>query len=215
MTNAEQPSPTEPLRSFAVAQDGTLHFIVRARDLDHARAQLADVQAGEAGTDVSLGDSVRLAHITLTEDPALPPTVGSQMVIDALGTSPQGLGRRHTGDSAEDVVARLVVVAARHLDHVSEQLTYAAQSAASTLTRVATGKTSINSLGVLQNSATQIDILAARHADAIERLTAVIHAYRQVTAPDDFTAQPAHHPGQAPTRPAAPSAPANHSSRRR
>lgn len=229
MTTAAQPSPTEPLRSFAVAQDSTLHFIVRARDLDHAHERIADLEAREAGAEVSLGDGVHLTHITygavadsdvspadaLAEGPALPPSVGSQMVIGALGTSPQGLGRLNMADSAEDVVARLVVVAARHLDHVSEQLTDAAESAASALTRVATGKTQINSLGVLQNSATQINILAARRADAIERLKEVIHVYRQVTALDDVTAQPAHHAGQAPIRPAAPSAPPSRASRRR
>ncbi|MFE0055310.1 hypothetical protein [Streptomyces sp. NPDC059003] len=144
-----------------------------------------------------------------------PAAVGSQMVVEALGTSPQRLGRLHTADSTEDVVAWLVVVAARHLDRVHEQLIDAAQHAASTLTRVATGKAQINSVGVLQNSATQIDILAARRADAIERLKEVLHVYRQVAALGDVTAQPAHHAGQAPIRPAAPSAPPGRPSRRR
>ncbi|WP_063760642.1 hypothetical protein [Streptomyces sp. NRRL F-5650] len=129
------------------------------------------------------------------------------MVIDALGTSPQHLARLHKTDSTEGVVAWLVAVAARHLDRVHEQLTDAAQRAASTLTRVANGKSQINSLGVLQNSATQIDILAARRADAVERLKEVLHAYRQVTTLDDTTAQPAHRAGQTPIHPPAPSAP--------
>ncbi|WP_282793070.1 hypothetical protein [Streptomyces sp. CC224B] len=122
-------------------------------------------------------------------------------MIEALGTSPQRLGRLHGTDFTEDVVAWLIVVAARHLDSVHEQLTAAAQNAASNLTRVATGQTSISSLGVLQNSATQIDILAARRADAIERLKEVIHAYQRVTVLDEATARLAHHAGQAPTRP--------------
>lgn len=88
------------------------------------------------------------------ESPARPPALGSQMVIEALDTSPQRLARLHKTDSTQDVVAWLVAVTARHLDRVHEQLTDAAQRAASTLTRVATGKSQINSLGVLQNSAT-------------------------------------------------------------
>lgn len=75
-------------------------------------------------------------------------------------------------------------MAARHLDHLHKEFADAAQYAAANLTRAATGKTSINSLGILQNSATQIDILAARRADAVEHLTVLIHAYRQVTTGD-------------------------------
>ncbi|MFH9071440.1 hypothetical protein [Streptomyces alboflavus] len=229
MTTASQPNPTGPLRSFTVAQDGTLHFTVRARDLDHAHERIAGLEASEAGAEVPLGDGVQLTHVTYgavadsdisptdpqAQSPAQPPALGTQMVVEALGTSPQRLGRLHTTDSTEDAVAWLVVVAARHLDRVHEQLINAAQYAASTLTRVATGKAQINSLGVLQNSATQIDILAARRADAIERLKEVLHVYRQVAAPDDVTAQPAHHAGQAPIRPAAPIAPPGRPSRRR
>ncbi|MGW3009612.1 hypothetical protein ACWC9R_12350 [Streptomyces sp. NPDC001219] len=229
MTTASQPIPMEPLRSFAVAQDGTLHFTVRARDLDHAYERIAHLEASEAGAEVLLGDGVQLTHITYgdvddsdispadaeTEGPALPLAVGSQMVAEALGTSPQRLGKLHRTDSTEDVVAWLVVVAARHLDRVHQQLTDTAQYAASTLTRVATGKAQINSLGVLQNSATQIDILAGRRNDAVERLKEVIHVYRRVTAHDNATAQPAHHADQAPIRPAAPSASPHRASRHR
>lgn len=62
------------------------------------------------------------------------------------------------------------------------QFTDAAQQAATTLTRAVAGTASINSLGVLQHSAMQIDILAARRADAVDRLGEAIDAYRQVTA---------------------------------
>ncbi|MFJ6017270.1 hypothetical protein [Streptomyces sp. NPDC092952] len=149
------------------------------------------------------------------QGPAPRLAVGSQMVVETLGTSPRRLGELHGTNSAEGVVARLVDVAARHLDHVHEEFTDAAQNAASVLTRVATGKAQINSLGVLQNSATQIDILAARRADAVERLKQVIHAYQHMASLDNGTAQPAHHTGQAPIRPAAPSAPPNRAPRRR
>lgn len=104
------------------------------------------------------------------------------MVHETLGATPQALHRLH-GDGPELVLAQLLHTAARHLDHVHEQFTDAAQSAASTLTRVASGNASINSLGVLQSRGTQVDILAARRADAVDRLREAIDAYRQVTAP--------------------------------
>ncbi|WP_180303625.1 hypothetical protein [Streptomyces sp. JV178] len=132
------------------------------------------------------------------------------MVSEALNTSPGRLYQRHTAGSPTDILAQLVVMAARHLDHIHAQLADAAQTAASTLTRVAAGKTQINSLGLLQNSATQIDILAARRADAVDRLREVIHAYRHVAAPD-ATAHPTHRPDLTPIRPSAADAPPVHS----
>ncbi|GGL34491.1 hypothetical protein GCM10010095_19730 [Streptomyces anthocyanicus] len=118
-----------------------------------------------------------------TRPPARP---GSQMVRQALGKTPSELRFLHEGP--ELVVAFLVGRAARHLDDVHRQFTDAAQQAATTLTRVARGTTTINSLGVLQHSATQIDILAARRADAVDRLRESIDAYRQVAAADKATA---------------------------
>ncbi|WP_148083890.1 hypothetical protein [Streptomyces sp. 840.1] len=114
---------------------------------------------------------------------SLPPSAGpgSHMVHEALGASPRFLGRLHT-EGPELVIAELMHTAARHLDHVHEQFTAAAQSAASLLTYAAAGNTSINSLGVLQNRGTQIDILAARRDDAVDRLKETIDAYRRVTA---------------------------------
>ncbi|MGQ4484297.1 hypothetical protein ACN6LM_002625 [Streptomyces sp. SAS_281] len=135
---------------------------------------------------------------------SLPPSAapGSQMVNDAFDTSPQSLGRLHA-EGPELVVAELVHTAARHLDYLHEQFTVTAQYAASTLTRAAAGKTTINSLGILQNSGTQIDILAARRADAVDRLKEAIIAYRQVTASEDATTRQTRRPRAAP-----PSAPA-------
>ncbi|MFD7856205.1 hypothetical protein ACFV6B_18210 [Streptomyces microflavus] len=106
------------------------------------------------------------------------------MVHEALGVWPRALGRLHA-EGPELVLADLVYTAARHLDHVHEQFTGAAQHTASILTRAAAGNTSINSLGVLQNRGTQIDILAARRDDAVDRLKEAIDAYRQVTASED------------------------------
>ncbi|MEV5449594.1 hypothetical protein [Streptomyces sp. NPDC052535] len=112
---------------------------------------------------------------------------GSQMVQQAIGKSPSELRFLHEG--TELALAFLVTRAARHLDDVHRQFTDAAQQAATTLTRAVAGTTSINSLGVLQHSATQIDILAARRADAVNRLGEAITTYRQVTA-DKPTATP-------------------------
>ncbi|KPC71510.1 hypothetical protein ADL35_35270 [Streptomyces sp. NRRL WC-3753] len=101
-------------------------------------------------------------------------------------------------------MADLVHTAARHLDHVHEQFTAVAQNAASVLTRAAAGNTSINSLGVLQNRGTQIDILAARRDDAVDRLKETIDAYRQVTASEDAASRayrPSAVPASAPTIP--------------
>ncbi|MFG3282100.1 hypothetical protein [Streptomyces sp. NPDC048111] len=123
------------------------------------------------------------------------------MVNAALGASPRHLERLHTPDSPADVVAQLVFIAARHLDDLDAQFADAARVAASNLTRAANGKTTINSLGVLQNSATQIDILAARRADAVGNLKTLIHAYRQVVAADDATPAPARRPTVAPILP--------------
>lgn len=58
------PQPAAPLRRFAVTQDGTLHFTLHARDLDHAHAQSADLECTEAAADVALADGVHLTHIT-------------------------------------------------------------------------------------------------------------------------------------------------------
>ncbi|MFD4476443.1 hypothetical protein ACFWPU_10065 [Streptomyces sp. NPDC058471] len=144
-----------------------------------------------------------------------PSAIGSQMVSEALGASLRQLDRLHPANSPEDVLAQLVYMAARHLDHLHERFTDAAQYAASTLTGVATGKTSINSLGVLQNNGTQVDILAARRADAVEHLKAVIHAYRQVAAADHTAPHSARRPAIAPIPPAAAGATPVHPARSR
>ncbi|XVV38393.1 hypothetical protein ACQPXT_34640 [Streptomyces sp. CA-100214] len=107
------------------------------------------------------------------------------MVRQALGMTPSELRFRHEG--TELVMAFLVTRAARHLDDIHSQFTDAAQQAATSLTRAVAGTTSINSLGVLQYSATQVDILAARRADAAERLREALAAYRQVTADEPTT----------------------------
>ena len=51
------------------------------------------------------------------------------------------------------------------------------------LTRVAAGTAAANPLGILQTSSTQIDILAARRADAITHLKSALAAYQRATTP--------------------------------
>ncbi|QPP05175.1 hypothetical protein G4Z16_00850 [Streptomyces bathyalis] len=145
--------------------------------------------------------------------PAVP--IGSQMVIELIGTPPRQLARLHASDRAEDTVAQLVVTGARHLDYLHEQLASQAQQAADNLTRVATGKAHINSLGVLQNSATQIDILASRRADAMEHLKEMIHAYRQLTTHTGASPEHALQRGATPARGAPTPPPSAHPSARR
>ncbi|MGW3861606.1 hypothetical protein ACWEDZ_08975 [Streptomyces sp. NPDC005047] len=123
--------------------------------------------------------------ISNTRPPAAP---GSQMVHQTLGKTPSELRFLHEG--TELVMAILVTSAARHLDDVHRQFTDAAQQAATALTSAVAGTKSINSLGVLQYSAIQVDILAARRADAVERLKEAIAAYRQVTADKPTTSSP-------------------------
>ncbi|MGW4197081.1 hypothetical protein [Streptomyces sp. NPDC005004] len=54
----------ETLHTFEVAQDGTLHFTLLARDLAHAHARVADLESCENVADIPLGDGVRLTHVT-------------------------------------------------------------------------------------------------------------------------------------------------------
>jgi hypothetical protein len=57
------PQP-DPLESFLVAQDGTLHFVVLAQNLDHAQAHVAALASCEAEAACDLGDGARLTHVT-------------------------------------------------------------------------------------------------------------------------------------------------------
>ncbi|MFD7017518.1 hypothetical protein [Streptomyces sp. NPDC059928] len=148
-----------------------------------------------------------MANVAPSQRPPIP--LGSRKVSEALGLDPQRLIRLHDPDSAEGTLARLVVDAARQLDRVGQELVDRAQWAAADLHGVATGKTQVNPLGVLQNNAVQIDILAARRADAAGHLDQLIDAYRHVAAPAEAASR---HAAQLRTTPAAgisaPAAPA-------
>ncbi|MEV3857588.1 hypothetical protein AB0J38_25075 [Streptomyces sp. NPDC050095] len=94
-----------------------------------------------------------------------------------LGLSLKALYRLHPTDSTGEALAQLVVRAARRLDRLHQDITARAAGAADYLTRVAHSSAMINSLGVLQNQGLQLDLLAARHADAAEYLDELIYIY--------------------------------------
>ncbi|MEU3008076.1 hypothetical protein [Streptomyces sp. NPDC006863] len=112
----------------------------------------------------------------------IPPTAqGKQLVVEVLHKQPSALRALHSPGSAENELAELVVRAARHLDSVQSELVDRCTWAASDLTRVAAGTAAANALGILQTSGTQIDILAARRADAITHLKSTMAAYQRAT----------------------------------
>ncbi|MFD8063963.1 hypothetical protein ACFXA0_32730 [Streptomyces cyaneofuscatus] len=76
-----------------------------------------------------------------------------------------------------------MVRAARHLDSVQSELVDRCTWAANDLTCVAAGTAQANPLGILQSSGSQIDILAARRADAITHLKSALAAYQRGTTP--------------------------------
>ncbi|MFJ4973255.1 hypothetical protein [Streptomyces sp. NPDC088755] len=84
----------------------------------------------------------------------------------------------HPPGSAENELAELVVRAARHLDSVQGELVDRCTWAAADLTRIAAGTAAANPVGILQTSGTQIDILAARRADAVTHLKSALDAYQ-------------------------------------
>lgn len=132
-------------------------------------------------------------------DNLAPTAVGSRKLLQDLGLTPRQLWGLHPDDSAEDVLSYFVVRSARALDSLHEQLVDRARHSADRLARIADGTALINSLGVLQNSATQIDILAARRADAVDHLDEAIHMYRQIARPAEAASL---RPSQLGTKPA-------------
>ncbi|MEW1616025.1 MULTISPECIES: hypothetical protein [unclassified Streptomyces] len=112
----------------------------------------------------------------------LPPTAhGHRLVVETLQKRPNALWTLHSPGSAENELAELVVRAARHLDNLQSELVDRCTWAAADLTRVAAGTAAANPLGILQTSGTQIDILAARRADAITHLKSTMAAYQRAT----------------------------------
>ncbi|MEU4030561.1 hypothetical protein [Streptomyces anulatus] len=118
-----------------------------------------------------------------SQHPESPTAQGQQLVVQALQKQPNALRALHSPGSAENELAELVVRAARHLDSLQSELVDRCTWAAADLTRVAAGTAAANPLGILQTSSTQIDILAARRADAITHLKSALAAYQRATTP--------------------------------
>lgn len=116
-----------------------------------------------------------------SQQPISPTAHGHQIVTKTLKAHPDTLRHLHQPGSAEDELAELVVRAARHLDSLQSELVERCTWAAADLARVASGTTAANSLGILQNSGLQIDLLAARRADSITHLKSALAAYQRAT----------------------------------
>jgi hypothetical protein len=100
-------------------------------------------------------------------------------------TDPQVLRRRHAEGSADDHLAGLVLDAARRMSELEENLRQRAGSVAGVLTRLTAtldAGQSGNPHGVLQSTGLDIDLLAARHAEAHHWLVSTLSAYRAATA---------------------------------
>lgn len=111
----------------------------------------------------------------------------TNLITTVLGpdTDPQVLRRRHAEGSAEEHLAGLVLDAARRLSDLEENLRQRAGSVAGVLTRLTAtldAGQSGNPHGVLQSTGLDIELLAARHAEAHHRLVATLSAYRAATS---------------------------------
>jgi hypothetical protein len=108
------------------------------------------------------------------------------LITAVLGQDPDPLAlrRRHPDTSAEYHLASLMLAAARRLSNIEENLCRRLGSAAGILDRVnatLAGGGACNPYGELQPTGTDIDMLAARHADAHEWLIETLHAYHAAT----------------------------------
>ncbi|MDG4795025.1 hypothetical protein [Micromonospora sp. WMMD1082] len=116
------------------------------------------------------------------------PTLIAHVLGPVLGpdTDPQTLRRRHSEGSAEGHLVGLVLDAARRLSTLEHSLRQRVGSAAGILSRVTatldTGAAG-NPNGELQSTGRDLDLLAARHADAHHWLIETLHAYRDTIAP--------------------------------
>lgn len=111
----------------------------------------------------------------------------TNLITAVLGpdTTPRILRRRHAEGSAEDHLAGLVLDAARRLSELEETLRQRIGSAVCVLHRVTAtldAGQSGNPHGELQTSGLEVDLLAARHAEAHHWLVAILSAYRAATA---------------------------------
>lgn len=100
-------------------------------------------------------------------------------------TDPHALRRRHAAGSAERHLVDLVLDAARRLSNLEENLRQRVGSVAGILSRVTAtldAGAACNPHGELQSTGHDLDLFAARHADAHHRLIETLDAYRNTIA---------------------------------
>jgi hypothetical protein len=106
----------------------------------------------------------------------------TRRIAEATGHTPTEL-RRATRDTAPDAVADLILAAAATLaaieSELARQLDLAQRALATAAQALAAGQQT-NSLGILQNTGLQVDLLAARREQAADTLTTALHTYRRV-----------------------------------
>ncbi|WP_326550133.1 hypothetical protein [Micromonospora sp. NBC_01813] len=112
----------------------------------------------------------------------------AHMLGPVLGpeTDPDTLRRRHTEDSAEGHLVALILDAALRLSDLEQNLRRRIASTAGILTRVTAtldAGVACNSSGELRSTGGDLDLLAARHADAHHWLIETLSAYRNTIAP--------------------------------
>jgi hypothetical protein len=113
-----------------------------------------------------------------------PTTNGLITTVLGADTDLYALRRSHPDISAEYALVSLVLTAARRLSHIEENLHRRLGSAAGVLDRVraklAAGA-ACNPYGELLNTGVDVDMLAARHADAHEWLIETLRTYHAAT----------------------------------
>lgn len=120
------------------------------------------------------------------------------IVIDGTGGDPFALRRLHPDPATPaHYLAAAILDATQRLSRIEQQLGQQVEAAAEVLGRIrhslATG-TACDSFGELQQIATNIELLAASHADAHDALTIAVRAYREAVQPQDAAAgAPASH----------------------
>jgi hypothetical protein len=104
LTAAQRP---DPATVFRVAQDGTLHFTVRARNVDDAWAQVSDFEATEARVETLLDDGVHLTHITYGKVWDTDITDAGDNPTARRASGPDAATARRYSDALRSLTARL------------------------------------------------------------------------------------------------------------
>jgi hypothetical protein len=101
-------------------------------------------------------------------------------------TDPHALRRRHAEGSTEQQLLGLVLLAARRLSDLEKSVRERAGSTTGILSRLTArldAGQACQPHGELQSTGLDVDLLAARHADAHQWLLETLRAYRDAVAP--------------------------------